>query len=164
MDLDGPPAEGLIRTDYGDLLIDDEFRGRVYLKGLRTDSFSPGGHKYVFGYNFADGHIGRDRERLTNAREEAKMVATIWESAILGKQSPDITRKYIELFSYDERAPDVSLAEDLISEATARAVWSQMRQDSPHSFFYALDVRSGEGDEANQVRSKILHLSQRSIH
>ncbi|KAK8913405.1 hypothetical protein VCV18_011411 [Metarhizium anisopliae] len=102
IDLDSPPPNSIIHTDHGDLLIDEGFRGRVYLKGLRTDCLSPGGKKYIFGYNFAEGHIGRDRERLTNAWEEAKMVASIWESAILDSQHQDILQKYTELFGNDE--------------------------------------------------------------
>lgn len=82
IDLCGPPGDTIIHTEHGDLTLDKEFTGKIYLKGLHDSSCSPSGMRYVFCYNFSQGYINRDRERLTDQNEEAQMLAKIWGKAI----------------------------------------------------------------------------------
>lgn len=46
LDLSGPAPDDIIRTVHGDLILDDEFSGRIYLKGLlvNNDSGRLGNH------------------------------------------------------------------------------------------------------------------------
>ncbi len=145
LDLSGPPPERIIWTQHGDLILDKEYSGRVYLKGLWVaENFGPDEPKYVFGYNFAQGHINRDRERLTSPMQEAAILAKIWEEPILGGRE-DVLRHYIDLFHQHEDSPDIAFAQKVVSEAAARAIWDAMRRWSPAAFFHL------EEDGADQV-------------
>lgn len=133
-DLCGPEDGTTIHTDKGDLILDKSFAGEVYLKGLHVADLSPSGVPYTYSYNFLKGSINRDRERLTHPNEEAKMLAGIWEIAMVNRGDV-ITRRYRELFD-KEHCPDVSLGETSVSKNAATLLSDYMKRSSPGTFFY----------------------------
>ncbi|KAF9876159.1 hypothetical protein CkaCkLH20_06102 [Colletotrichum karsti] len=139
LDIKGPPPDAMIRTEYGDLLLDERFAGRIYLKSLRVKHNGAGGKRYHYGYNFAEGEISRDREQLTNSKEKALMLADIWGAAMQHEEhGGDLVPKYIALFGNSDYG-DVFGVEDAISEHTARLIWRRLRTDAPGEFFYSED-------------------------
>ena len=41
IDIEGPQSADIVKTCYGDLILDKEFAGRIYLKGLRVPAHVP---------------------------------------------------------------------------------------------------------------------------
>jgi hypothetical protein len=77
LDLD-PPSEA-VETGHGILILEPNFQGRIYLKGLLLKLNPPeetcaGSTTKIFryGYNLLDGKVGRRRRRLGDPTEEAK--------------------------------------------------------------------------------------------
>lgn len=134
VDLCGPEEGTTVHTDKGDLILDKSFAGKVYLKGLHVANVSPSGVPYTYSYNFLKGSINRDRERLTHPNEEAKMLAGIWETAMV-KLGDVITHRYRELFD-KEHCPDVSFGETSLSKHAATLLSDYMKRSSPGTFFY----------------------------
>lgn len=81
-----------VKTDRGDLLFGDRFRGRVYVKGIyvQTDK------RLNYGYNFNSATVDRDRKMVTSWELEYETSA-IWGEA--AAQRPDLVNKYFELIS-----------------------------------------------------------------
>lgn len=74
LDLNAPKE--VIPTRYGSLILDEAFSGRLYLKGLELEGKSSE-KNFKFSYNFFRGDVNRDRERLSDPEQEAKMLAEI---------------------------------------------------------------------------------------
>jgi hypothetical protein len=133
LDLD-PPSK-MLRTGYGNLILDKEFSGRIYLKGLLMEGCSSV-KSFKFGYNFFQGEVNRDRQRLTNAREEAKMLGSIWGEAIQLDEAATLPQ-LVDMLQSDNSYADVDLAEDNMSEHTAKKVWRYLLgQDVERKRFY----------------------------
>jgi hypothetical protein len=152
IDLSGPDPNSVIHTDHGDLILDPSFSGRVYLKGLRVAGHGADGRTYAFCYNLIRGYINRDRERLTNIHEEAKMLAGIWEQPIVNGQV-DATSRYIKLFHDEIDRPDIAFADQYASKNVCEKIWAHMRTESPHTFFYPEWSKDGDLDMSEQVRN-----------
>ena len=150
IDIVGPQSEDIVQTNYGDLVLDKHFSGQIYLKGLRIPGHGPDGKVYSFGYNFVRGSINRDRERLMNRSEEAKMLAMIWEQSIAGRGDA-ITDIYIKLFRDCQECADIAFAEEKVSISVAKAVWNRLRMASPNAFFYS-EKNNSESDTADLVK------------
>ena len=67
----------IIETDDGDLILHRRFQGKVYVKGMILSAPASKSRAIKFGYNFANGLIGRDRQTLLGWREEADVVLRI---------------------------------------------------------------------------------------
>jgi hypothetical protein len=150
IDIEGPQETGIVQTDHGDLILDKQFSGRIYLKGLRVPGLGPDGRGYIFGYNFVRGRINRDRERLVDRSEEAEMLAMIWEQSIVGR-GDDVTDNYIKLFRDYQECADIASAEEKVSISAAKAIWNRLRTASPNAFFYS-EKNDSESDTADQVK------------
>jgi hypothetical protein len=79
IDLD-PPSR-CFETAHGTLIQDESFGNKVYLKGLLLEGNSLA-KSFKFGYNLVEGVVNQDRQRLSDTREEAKVLANIWEVPI----------------------------------------------------------------------------------
>ena len=130
-----PDPTGLVRTTYGDLIMDPQFSNHIYLKGLRVPGYKSSGRNYVFGYNFIRGNIDRDRHRLANPSEEASMVTNIWHGAMTA-EGYRVTDAYVKLFHEHEDCADIAFAKDKVSSSTAEIIWHWLRSTSPDVFFY----------------------------
>lgn len=125
LDLDRPSK--VITTSHGCLILDDQFKGRIYLKGLYLEGEPAVPFKFC--YNFYRGEVNRDRYRLSNPKEEASTLAKIWAEAVkLDEES--VLPRLVEMLQADKQWADVSLAEDYISEETATKVWKCLQDEN----------------------------------
>jgi hypothetical protein len=150
LDLDRPSK--IIRTRHGSLILDDEFRGRIYLKSLLLEGESATPFKFC--YNFYTGQINRDRQRLSSPREEARTLAKIWGEAVTLNEEAALP-ELIELLQADKPWPDVNLAEEHMSKETAQKVWQKLRNaNADRKLFYYFDQN---GDKVRLPTSKRSH-------
>ena len=145
----------IIRTPYGDLILDPQHKNKTYLQGLLLPHSSSSGKTYEYGYNFAEGRTDRDRESLTSAKAEAGYVAQIWEHALKKERNEALepgrpmnqhsfvaryTQLLLEKFTV---CADVNEAQRFVSRDTITKVWSYMRTtgsemyDPPAFYYYA---------------------------
>ncbi|OCL08624.1 hypothetical protein AOQ84DRAFT_388718 [Glonium stellatum] len=143
----------ITRTPYGDLILNPQHKNKTYLRGLLLPHSSSSGKAFEYGYNFAEGRTGRDRESLTSARNEAGYVAQIWEHALKKEQSEalkpehlmtqgSLVARYTQLLREKFTVcADVNEAQRFVSREIITKVWSYMRTtDSkmydPPAFYY----------------------------
>ena len=67
----------VLETEVRDLILDPDFHGRVYLKGMRLPCSRSGLKQYRFAYNFLHGKVNRDRRILVDRDKEANIVRRI---------------------------------------------------------------------------------------
>jgi hypothetical protein len=139
LDLDRPTK--FISTGYGRLIMDPNFRGRIYLKGLLLETNSARGFR--FGYDLAEGKVNRDRQRLKNPEGEANVLARIWEEAIQ-KEAGDTIKEYVDMLRDRIDWADVILAKDHISEVTAKAVWQHLLEEDPERKLFYHDHKNAD--------------------
>ena len=123
----------VFETPRGHLILDERFRGKIYLKGLLLEHGSA--KPFRFAYNVFHEAVNRDRQRLTNPHEEARVLARIWQIAI-EKQETDVIAEYVKMLRDDHKWADVDFAEDHITEGTAKVIWRHLLRDSSGRFFY----------------------------
>ncbi|KAI9147985.1 hypothetical protein HJFPF1_11806 [Paramyrothecium foliicola] len=115
--------EGIISTSLGDLLIDPELRGSIFLKGLllstsRNKSASCTGQPLKFGYNFSTGRTNRERLSMANSFEEAKGILAIWNKALVS--NPELVKELSDMLNTDLNRPaDVSRAVEFLQPEIA---------------------------------------------
>lgn len=137
LDLDSP--SNVITTPYGSLILDERFKGRIYLKGLYLEA-EPA-MPFKFCYNFYRGEVNRDRERFSNTKEEAKTLAKIWAEAVKLDEASSLPH-LVEMLQADKKWADVNLAQDYMSEETAKAIWKRLRDENIEGkrfYYYAQD-------------------------
>lgn len=139
LDLNQPSRT--IETQHGTLIIDESFGGKIYLKGLLLEGISST-KPFLFGYNFFKGQVNRDRERLSNPEEEARILSQIWAEA-LQSNGKDIVKKYVKMLREDKWA-DVHEVADYISEATARHIWTYLVGLDPEGKIFYHDSCNGD--------------------
>ena len=93
IDLD-PPSR-CFETAHGTLIQDESFGNKVYLKGLLLEGNSLA-KSFKFGYNLVEGVVNQDRQRLSDTREEAKVLANIWEVPIW-KNVTNALNNYVDM-------------------------------------------------------------------
>ena len=150
LDLDRPTK--MMHTSLGDLILDDRFRGKRYLKGLLLEGQTAKPFRY--GYNFLRGEVNRDRERLVDPVKEAEMLADIWEQVT--RQDEATLPKLIEMLQADREWADVNLADDYILGGTAMRIWGHLCEENLEGkrFYYF-------AENGDQVRlSYMSHLIQ----
>jgi hypothetical protein len=140
--LEHPPA--VIKTTYGDLVMDTTFGGKMYLKGLYLGN-SHTGKELKFCYNLYDGTTTRDRGRLTNEAEEARVLADIWAVAIRNKEAGAV-QEYVKILRGADEKPlaDVNLAQDKILPSTTKAIWDHLKSEDPESKTFFYDHKTAE--------------------
>ncbi|KAJ0267559.1 hypothetical protein COL940_014253 [Colletotrichum noveboracense] len=146
LDLSNPDPDKMIRTQHGDLVLDERFAGQIYLKGFKVSAPTLGSKSYRFCYNFATGKLGRDRERMTSHDKEAETLANIWETAVAGDHG-NLVQRYVELFSKD--CVDIISAEKA-SRVLARRIWTWLRTSQPGGFYYS-EGSDSKHDGGHQV-------------
>jgi hypothetical protein len=85
----------VFKTVHGTLIQDEIFGNKVYLKGLLLETTSSA-KRFKFGYDWMEGAVNRDRQRLSDPGEEAKILANIWEIPIREKAMGAIN-DYVEM-------------------------------------------------------------------
>lgn len=71
-------------TEYGNILLEDEYRGKVFVKGLYVCDYAP----YRYGYDFNPQHIKLDRDRkLISDFELAWLASKMWVNSVSDEMS-----------------------------------------------------------------------------
>jgi hypothetical protein len=125
----------IIETPQGDLILDENYAGKMYLKGLLLPSGGSTIKTQHAGYNLLRGQINRDRERLKNEDEESQTLMHIWEHAI-ETCGDKVLQRYISLLQENSDCVDVNRAERLISRRTALAIWERLKSQGVGKFYY----------------------------
>lgn len=125
----------IVATNYGDLILDQAFQGKVYLRGLLLPSSTLDSNPFKLGYNFIKGRVNRDRQRLADDLEEADLVTRIWESAI-EKEETVLLPIYVNLLRKFPRVPDVALADHLLKDCTRSLIWKSLLKEADGRGFY----------------------------
>lgn len=133
----------IIRTDHGDLILDERFWGQLYFKGLRLPNDSHCGKTYVFAYNFVNGNPNRDRGWMMDPLEEAAMLTNIWGQSILDRRE-GVIQRYIGLFELGDTCLDIAFSVELMSRDVAGAIWNRLRLDALDTFIYSEKMDSCE--------------------
>jgi hypothetical protein len=122
----------IIETNAGDLILDPNFHGQLYLKGMLLPAAFCELKTYRLGYNFPRGKVNRDRQILVDSHEEANIVRQIWEAA-LQNHKEKLLPIYIDLLRNYHDAPDVGFAKDLLESPQeslfGSIFWTKLRED-----------------------------------
>jgi hypothetical protein len=137
-----PPKKPVI-TKFGTLILDPEYHGRVYLKGLllgrpKTQGDAPDAlpvDQARFGYNIFYGETGRDRECLTGSTEIYNF-GRIWTYAI-SVNPAETTRLFIDMLQEADLCADVRESKRYMTKEAAKLIWQRLRRDDRnHENFY----------------------------
>ncbi|KAI2914145.1 hypothetical protein CBS147321_8029 [Aspergillus niger] len=84
-----PPSANIIPTPHGDILLDPEFSGTLYLRGILLPELSFDRCRYKYGYNLHYGIPTTSGRRLASPLHEVDLICSIcgygfWGSAVAG--------------------------------------------------------------------------------
>jgi hypothetical protein len=123
------PPKTMIRTDYGNLILDQCFKGKVFLRGLELPNSSACGKEFCYGYDLMSGTTGRDRTSLSDPHEESKLMANIWSKAIIraaeGEEQQALLQRYLDLIAKDKNA-DVHNALEFVPRRIVVMIWERL--------------------------------------
>jgi hypothetical protein len=125
----------VLQTEVGDLILDPDCHGRVYLKGMRLPCSGSGLKQYQFAYNFLHGKVNRDRQILVDRDEEANMVRQIWEAAIR-KHRIAFLPIYVGLLRNSPDALDVESATHFLQSSTKLLIWQHLLGEAGDDKFF----------------------------
>ncbi|KAJ8069438.1 hypothetical protein OCU04_003092 [Sclerotinia nivalis] len=114
-----------IYTGFGTLVLQQDFKGKVYLKGLLLEKMSNSKH-FRYGYDFSQGHIGRDRKRMEDPEQLGYHLAKIWEEAITQDSSKSLDIYIAMLLDTENKWWDVSNISSLMTKTMAEAIWKRL--------------------------------------
>lgn len=116
-----------LRTNDGDLITDERFAGRIYLKGLLLKESRPRksasltGLQLKFGYNFATGQTNRERESMAETDDESRAILSIWDRVLSVESSPtSLVKELHNMLNSTTKYADVAKAEEYLKNYTAR--------------------------------------------
>jgi hypothetical protein len=153
----------IVRTEYGDLILDPSHAGKIYLHGLQLPSGSKSNLPFVYAYNLLNIRTGRDRDTVTDAQAEAKKIASIWSSAIQAEKKSGqavLIEKYIDLILEKlYTAADVHTIDRVMSRLDASIIWNELKNRARKNsqFYYCATSDS-------YVRQTLETLVANSIH
>lgn len=136
-----PPTEDVMRTDVGDVLIKDDYRGKIFVKGIFTqerDIDDPPSLRY--GIDLRKAKLDRDRKSLLTGSQTTMALSRIWDTLIARSQR-NSAKLYLELLLASEHSLEVLNARECVSRVSAVALFEELRSIFPRCFFYSLEAR-----------------------
>ncbi|KAJ5608647.1 hypothetical protein N7528_009214 [Penicillium herquei] len=148
IDINPPP--GLIRTLAGDLIVDEAYKGKIYVKGIRYEVCDGHDEGLMIGYNLGTGFINRER-RIAICGVSQRVIAEIWARAIETGAS-SIVALYSQILMENPDATDVRDIEHMVNNETAKKVWSHLHEDAKARglFYYPQNTK---GLAAENIRT-----------
>ncbi len=110
-------SKGTVETYYGDLLTDAKHAGKVFVKGIEVEHHDD----LVFGYNFRDADIDRDRRMISSWDLEYKMAQILGTLVRNGHKYKRKVYKMLKESARDVKRLDYAgedVAEKLLNEFT----------------------------------------------
>ena len=140
-----PAPDRVFTTERGSILLADEYKGKLFVKGFLVDERdSENPPPLYFGVDFADVAVNRDRKNVMSDSHTGKTLSQMWDSLISGGNA-DATSKYLKLLLEKEECFETLQAEHWISLSGADTLFKQLRKESPdRSFFYCSDAKDAE--------------------
>jgi len=152
-----PPKE-VIETEMGSLILDPNFSNKIFLKGILYEDARVTKTDFLFGYNFSQGQVNRDRQRLSNAHEQGKLLADIWAKAI--HQCPSLVGQYINMLqAHDPLPADLELAERYIVENTVQKIWQFLLNKDPNQKLFYYNIKGGKQVHSFAKHSLVILLT-----
>ena len=133
----------ILETNAGDLILDADFCGQLYLKGVALPASFCELKPYKFGYNFPRGKVNRDRQILVDCLEEADIVRQIWEAAFQNHKQL-LLPIYIDLLRKSPDAPDVGFAKHLLEKPTRTLIWKHLLEETEGRHFYYSEASNAQ--------------------
>ena len=130
-----------IKTGASSIILDENFRGKIFLKGLYLKNYQLL-KLFKYGYNFANSSVDRDRKKIANAYQEAYDLVTLQAFRINYHLEVTIT-KYVEIMLDDTEQADVNLVERYILRLTLQTIQQfLLNKDPAQEVFYHDDRNS----------------------
>ena len=143
-----PPSD-CVKSEIGTLLIDDHYKGQLYVKGVWVSDLSKDG--LASGVDFAHLKIDRDRRAVVHLSDIDHQVSSMWVHAI--EQRPDLIPYYYSLLEKNNTS-DVRHANFYLTDESAFLVAQQ---------FFAIHGRMSYA-VSNTVSTELLDEIKREIH
>lgn len=153
-----PPAETLLKTDLGTILIGDKYRSKIFVKGIfvekRGTTDPPA---LIYGVDFSKAPLDRDRRSLMSGKQVASTLARIWNELIIKDNGDAAAKRYLKLLLAEDNYLETLQAKDYLSCVSAIKVHEALRSlHSEDSFFYnAEDINVPEAYSHISVRANI---------
>ena len=95
---------------------------------------------FKYGYNFSHVEVNRDRERISDPKEEARMLCRIWTDAIQ-TDVEDTLPRLVDTLQSDILYADVNRMEENLSLLTATKIWQHLLGQDPsvQPFYYNVE-------------------------
>ncbi|KAJ4169914.1 hypothetical protein NW754_006059 [Fusarium falciforme] len=130
----------VLKTKYGEIIMDPKHRGSLYLKGLlmrrstRSCSASMTGKPLKYGYNFQNGTTNRDRRTLGSAEEEGRAILAIWQAALV--ERPGLVGELSDILnSSDPQWAEVSMLRVGLLPGTADKLAQHLLSDTSKWYY-----------------------------
>ncbi|KAJ6126127.1 hypothetical protein N7471_010620 [Penicillium samsonianum] len=107
----------IVETPQGDLLLDSQYHGRLFLHGVLLPISTSGIKHFKFRYNFTLGKFSRDRQKLIARCEVADKVRQIWQCA-LHMHEQTLLPIYVNLLQNFPQVGDMEQANRLLEAST----------------------------------------------
>ena len=114
-----PPSD-CVKSEVGTLLIGDQFKGQLYVKGVWVSDLSKDG--LASGVDFAHLKIDRDRRAVVHVSDVDHQISSMWVHAI--ERRPDLMPYYYSLLE-ENNTSDVRHANFYLTDDTAFLVAQQ---------------------------------------
>ncbi|KAF7862569.1 hypothetical protein EAF04_007442 [Stromatinia cepivora] len=126
---------------------EQDFKGKVYLKGLLLEKMSNSDH-FRCGYDFSQGHIGRDRKGMEDPEQLGYHLAKIWEGAIAQDSSKSLDIYIAMLLDTENNWWDVSNISSLMTKPMAEAIWKRLLEQDPQKKTFYHGSQNADKDAA----------------
>jgi hypothetical protein len=133
----------IVETPQGDLLLDSQFHGKLFLHGILLPMSTSGVKHFKFGYNFALGKFSRDRQGLFAKCEVADKVRQIWQYA-LHMHEQTLLPIYVNLLQNFPQVGDIEQADRLLEPSTKARIWKYLLRVTGRQRFFHSETSSVE--------------------
>ncbi|TPR06894.1 AIG2-like family protein [Aspergillus niger] len=146
-----PPSANIIPTPHGDILLDPEFSGTLYLRGILLPELSFDRCRYKYGYNLHYGIPTTSGRRLASPLHEVDLICSVWGAAICSAPVYVLPRFVDMVFGGVPWPVEVMWADGggMAAEAV-EAVWWSLLVRGGEGVFYYCGARGEE--EAGEIR------------
>nr|XP_006823816.1 PREDICTED: uncharacterized protein LOC100369106 [Saccoglossus kowalevskii] len=152
-----PPNES-VDTGNGSLLLDDQFRGQLFVKGTWVaDWIEDNLHT---GVNFCELRIDRDRNAVSQPTEIDHKLSSMWPRAL--EQRSDLAGRYFDLLANNPNCRDVRHANTYAMTETTAALMAEQFRKVNDDAFPVIDSFAWQelGKVQDEIQRKVVRCNQ----
>ncbi|KAJ5742665.1 uncharacterized protein N7511_011236 [Penicillium nucicola] len=131
----------IVETPHGDLVLDLQFHGRLFLHGILLPVANSGFKPLKFGYNLTRGKFSRDRQELVASCGVAQQVLQIWQCA-LRMHEQTLLPIYVNLLQNFPHVGDVDHADILLEPFLKTRIWKHLLGVAGRKRFFYCETSS----------------------